>query len=189
MIKCLFLMSVKLNVRLLKLKEWIDANDTGAIMIPFSGAFEGKIFEMDKDARTAYLEENKCTSALEKIIIQGYKSLQLMYYFTGGHDEVKAWTIQVSCPKKWSIIIKYWLFILCSIINHINHFIFQKGTKAPQAAGRIHTDFEKGFIMAEVMKFADLKEEGTEATVKVSFPFLFQNKLFKYFLFIETISV
>jgi ribosome-binding ATPase YchF (GTP1/OBG family) len=26
----------------------------------------------------------------------------------------------------------------------------QKGTKAPQAAGKIHTDFEKGFIMAEV---------------------------------------
>ena len=44
----------------------------------------------------------------------------------------------------------------------------QKGTKAPQAAGRIHTDFEKGFIMAEVFKFADLKEEGSEAAVKVS---------------------
>lgn len=43
----------------------------------------------------------------------------------------------------------------------------QKGTKAPQAAGRIHTDFEKGFIMAEVFKFNDLKEEGTEAAVKV----------------------
>lgn len=43
----------------------------------------------------------------------------------------------------------------------------QKGTKAPQAAGKIHTDFEKGFIMAEVMKFTDFKEEGTEAAVKV----------------------
>ena len=28
--------------------------------------------------------------------------------------------------------------------------VSQKGTKAPQAAGKIHTDFEKGFIMAEV---------------------------------------
>lgn len=84
------------ELRLLKLKEWIDANDTGAIMTPFSGAFEGKIFEMDTDARAAYLEENKVTSALEKIIVQGYKALQLMYYFTGGHDEVKAWTIQVN---------------------------------------------------------------------------------------------
>lgn len=45
---------------------------------------------------------------------------------------------------------------------------FQRGTKAPQAAGKIHTDFEKGFIMAEVMKFDDFKNEGSEAAVKVS---------------------
>lgn len=43
----------------------------------------------------------------------------------------------------------------------------QKGTRAPQAAGKIHTDFEKGFIMAEVMKFSDFKEEGSESAVKV----------------------
>lgn len=35
-------------------------------------------------------------SALDKIILQGYKALQLQYFFTSGHDEVKAWTIQVS---------------------------------------------------------------------------------------------
>lgn len=46
--------------------------------------------------------------------------------------------------------------------------LWQKGTKAPQAAGKIHTDFEKGFIMAEVMKFQDFKEEGSESAVKVS---------------------
>ena len=46
--------------------------------------------------------------------------------------------------------------------------ILQKGTKAPQAAGRIHTDFEKGFVMAEVMKFDDFKQEGSEADCKVS---------------------
>lgn len=44
----------------------------------------------------------------------------------------------------------------------------QKGTKAPQAAGRIHTDFEKGFIMAEVMHFKDFKEEGSEAACKAA---------------------
>lgn len=43
----------------------------------------------------------------------------------------------------------------------------QKGTKAPAAAGKIHTDFEKGFIMADVMKFDDFKAEGSEAAVKV----------------------
>lgn len=46
--------------------------------------------------------------------------------------------------------------------------LWQKGTKAPQAAGKIHTDFEKGFIMAEVMKFSDFKEEGSESAVKVA---------------------
>ena len=45
----------------------------------------------------------------------------------------------------------------------------QKGTKAPQAAGKIHTDFEKGFIMAEVMKFDDFKELGSDAAVKVKY--------------------
>jgi obg-like ATPase 1 len=38
--------------------------------------------------------------------------------------------------------------------------------KAPQAAGVIHTDFERGFICAECMKFDDLAEHGDEATVK-----------------------
>ena len=44
----------------------------------------------------------------------------------------------------------------------------RKGTKAPQAAGAIHTDFERGFICAEVMKFDELKELGTEAAVKAA---------------------
>ncbi|KAK1325610.1 hypothetical protein QJS10_CPA01g00565 [Acorus calamus] len=41
-------------------------------------------------------------------------------------------------------------------------------TKAPQAAGAIHTDFEKGFICAEVMKFNELKELGSESAVKAA---------------------
>lgn len=47
----------------------------------------------------------------------------------------------------------------------------QKGTKAPQAAGRIHTDFERGFIMAEIMNYADFKEFGSEAECKVVYLF------------------
>ncbi|PIA39832.1 hypothetical protein AQUCO_02600355v1 [Aquilegia coerulea] len=43
----------------------------------------------------------------------------------------------------------------------------RRQTKAPQAAGAIHTDFERGFICAEVMKFEDLKELGNEPAVKV----------------------
>ncbi len=82
--------------RLPKLKEWIDAHDPGAIMIPFSGALEAKLAEMDVDAKRAFCEENKIASSLDKIIVQGYKALQLIYFFTAGHDEVKAWTIQVT---------------------------------------------------------------------------------------------
>lgn len=43
---------------------------------------------------------------------------------------------------------------------------FKKGTKAPQAAGIIHSDFERGFIRAEVMSFDDLDKLGSEAAVK-----------------------
>ena len=36
----------------------------------------------------------------------------------------------------------------------------KKGTKAPQAAGKIHSDFERGFIRAQVMAYSDLEEAG-----------------------------
>ena len=42
----------------------------------------------------------------------------------------------------------------------------KKGTKAPQAAGKIHTDFERGFIRAEVIAFEDMKTMGTMAAAK-----------------------
>ncbi len=42
----------------------------------------------------------------------------------------------------------------------------KKGTKAPQAAGKIHSDFERGFIRAEVVSFDDLVREGSVAAVK-----------------------
>lgn len=42
----------------------------------------------------------------------------------------------------------------------------RKGWKAPQAAGVIHTDFEKGFIKAEVISFADLVETGSVAEAR-----------------------
>lgn len=127
----------KKNKWLIKIKEWIDANDPGAILIPFSGMFENNIAEMNPAEKLEYEEESKVKSVLDKIIVTGYKALQLEYFFTAGPDEVRAW-------------------------------IIQKGTKAPQAAGRIHTDFEKGFIMAEVMHYNDFKEEGSEAAAKAA---------------------
>ncbi len=41
-----------------------------------------------------------------------------------------------------------------------------KGTKAPQAAGKIHSDFEKGFIRADVVDYETLMQYGSEAAVK-----------------------
>ncbi len=41
-----------------------------------------------------------------------------------------------------------------------------EGTTAPAAAGKIHTDMERGFIRAEVMKFADLENAGSEQKVR-----------------------
>ncbi|MBI4124933.1 MAG: redox-regulated ATPase YchF [Deltaproteobacteria bacterium] len=43
-----------------------------------------------------------------------------------------------------------------------------RGTRAPQAAGKIHSDFERGFIRAEVMAYDDLVAAGSEAAVKAS---------------------
>ena len=45
--------------------------------------------------------------------------------------------------------------------KEVRAWTIKKGTKAPGAAGKIHTDFEKGFIKAEVVSYADLIEAGT----------------------------
>jgi len=127
----------KKNKWLLKIKEWIDANDPGAKVILYSGALELALLDMAEEEREKYLQEKETKSALENIIVSGFKSLGLCYYFTAGKDEVKAWTIM-------------------------------NGTKAPAAAGKIHTDFEKGFIMAEVMAYDDFFEHKTEAEVKAA---------------------
>ena len=48
----------------------------------------------------------------------------------------------------------------------VRAWTIKKGTKAPQAAGKIHTDFEKGFIRAEVVSFDDLMACGNMVTAK-----------------------
>ncbi len=50
--------------------------------------------------------------------------------------------------------------------KEVRAWTIREGTKAPQAAGVIHTDFERGFIRAEVMKYQDLIEMKSEAAVK-----------------------
>ena len=50
--------------------------------------------------------------------------------------------------------------------DEVRAWTFLRGTKAPQAAGIIHTDFEKGFIRAEVIKYDDFVSLGSENAVK-----------------------
>ena len=51
-------------------------------------------------------------------------------------------------------------------VQEVRAWTFQNGWKAPQCAGVIHTDFEKGFIRAEVIKFDDYITYGSENAVK-----------------------
>ena len=51
-------------------------------------------------------------------------------------------------------------------VKEVRAWTINVGDTAPQAAGVIHTDFEKGFIRAEVMAYADFVEYGSEAKVK-----------------------
>ena len=52
--------------------------------------------------------------------------------------------------------------------DEVKAWTFKKGMKAPACAGIIHTDFEKGFIRAEIMSYTDLEALGTEQKVKES---------------------
>lgn len=50
--------------------------------------------------------------------------------------------------------------------QEVRAWTITKGTKAPQAAGKIHSDFEKGFIRAEVVSYDDLVASGGMAGAK-----------------------
>lgn len=51
-------------------------------------------------------------------------------------------------------------------VQEVRAWTYVKGSKAPQCAGVIHTDFEKGFIRAEVIKYSDFIQYGSELAVK-----------------------
>ena len=51
-------------------------------------------------------------------------------------------------------------------VQEVRAWTYTKGSKAPRAAAAIHTDFEKGFIRAEVIKYEDFLHYGSESAVK-----------------------
>ncbi len=61
-------------------------------------------------------------------------------------------------------------------VKEVRAWTVKKGSTAPQAAGVIHTDFEKGFIRAEVMKYDDFITYGSEAAVKEAGKFKVEGK-------------
>ena len=109
--------------------KWVQEHGGGPV-IPLSVEWEEglKAVRDDEAAKAEYLKSpnGELKSVLPRCVKVGYNALQLMYYFTAGHDEVACWTI-------------------CA------------GAMAPEAAGAIHTDFEKFFIKAEVVSFDDFK--------------------------------
>jgi ribosome-binding ATPase YchF (GTP1/OBG family) len=61
-------------------------------------------------------------------------------------------------------------------VKEVRAWTITKGMTAPQAAGVIHTDFEKGFIRAEVMKYNDFVTLKSEAAVKEAGKFKVEGK-------------
>ncbi|AOR23952.1 redox-regulated ATPase YchF [Clostridium taeniosporum] len=61
-------------------------------------------------------------------------------------------------------------------VQEVRAWTIKRGTKAPQAAGKIHTDIERGFIRAEVVGYDDLVECGSEAVAKEKGKFRLEGK-------------
>jgi len=126
----------KKNKFLKPIFEWIQANAKGSMIIPYCGAFEEAIQDLDAAGVKAQEEaEDGARSALPKMIKNAFTMVNLINFFTYGPDEVRSW-------------------------------IIRRGFLAPKAGSVIHGDFEKAFVMAEVIAFSDLKELGSEQAVK-----------------------
>ncbi len=101
-----------------------------------SARIEEEIAELDKDEKVMFLEELGATES--------------------GLDKL------IKASYKLLGLISY----LTAGKPEVRAWTITKGTKAPQAAGKIHTDFERGFIRAEVVAYKDLMENGSMTTAK-----------------------
>ncbi len=109
------------------------ANRENVSVITISAHLETEIMRLPIDERDKFRQEwDLGESGLEKLIVAGYKLLNLLTFFTVvGNKEVRAWTIT-------------------------------KGTKAIDAAGKVHSDMKRGFIRAEVCNWEDLVKNSSE---------------------------
>ncbi|MBI2644922.1 redox-regulated ATPase YchF [Candidatus Uhrbacteria bacterium] len=113
-------------------KEAIESYIKGKSAIALCAKSEAELADLTDDE---IAELGLKRTGLDKLIIEAYKELGLITFFTSGPKETRAWTIR-------------------------------NRAKAPEAAGVIHTDFEKGFIRAEIIHWEDLVDLGGEIRVK-----------------------
>jgi GTP-binding protein YchF len=117
-------------------KVRIKAAEEKNKVIVVCSKLEEEIAQLELSERAEFIEAAGLKEpGLNLLIVEAYKLLNLVTYFTVGPKEARAWTIK-------------------------------QGTLAPQAAGVIHTDFERGFIRAETYHCSDLFEFKTEAAIK-----------------------
>jgi GTP-binding protein YchF len=110
----------------------------GARVVVISGKVEGEIAQLDKNEGKEYL------AGME------LKESGLDRLIRAGYDLLGLITYFTAGEKE------------------VRAWTITRGTRAPQAAGKIHSDFEKGFIRAEVFHFDDLMKRGTEQAVKAA---------------------
>ena len=108
----------------------------GAAVLPVAAKFEEDIAEMDPEEAQMFMEDLGLTETGLDRLIR--TSYDLLGY-------ISFLTAGEDDVHAWTIV---------------------KGTKAPRAAGKIHTDIERGFIRAEIVAFEDLKACGTMAAAK-----------------------
>ena len=112
------------------------ASGEGSEVLPICAELEAQIASLEKDEKEMFLEELGVESGGLDLLVK--KSYALL----GLISYLTAGQPEV---RAWTIT---------------------KGTKAPQAAGKIHSDFERGFIRAEVIPYEDLIELGSIAAAK-----------------------
>ena len=108
----------------------------GAQVIPVCAKLESEIAELDGEEKAMFLEELGISESGLDRLIKASYSLLGLISFLTSGED--------EC-RAWTIT---------------------RGTKAPQAAGKIHTDFERGFIRAEVVAYDDLMACGTMVAAK-----------------------
>ena len=126
----------KKNKHLVALSEYIKSQPEPEPMIPFSAVFEKTLQELESDEERKKFCEEKGAESAFKRITWAGYRKLHLQHF-------------YTCGK-----------------DEVKCWTIRQRTKAPQAAGTIHGDFEKCFIKAQVFKFDDLKEHGDEAEVK-----------------------